>query len=191
MNEKLNDLIAIELYKRRRIWKPFMEKHNCQVIAELGIQFGTTFDLMTAHNPKIAVAVDSWTAQGTAGQNDWAFDQKEMDRQYNDFKERMKDKPFVQIYREFTHDAVKRFPDEYFDLIYIDADHTYEGCLQDIEDWYPKVKIGGCLTGDDYRTAFIKRSGVTFGVKKAVQEFAEKNNLKHYELPRYGWVIIK
>jgi hypothetical protein len=146
---------------------------------------------MIAHNPKVAVAVDSWTASGTAGQNDWAFDQAELDKQYNSFMDRMKDKPFVKVYRAFTHEVVNRIPDEFFDVVYIDADHTYEGCKQDIVDWYPKMKVGGCLTGDDYRNAFIKRSGVTFGVKKAVHEFCKENNLKHTELPRYGWAIIK
>jgi hypothetical protein len=168
-----------------------MEKYNCQVIAELGVQFGTTFEYMIAHNPRVAVAVDAWLASGTPGQNDWAFDQEEMDRQYDSFRDRMKDKPFVQICRGFTHDQVKRFPDEYFDLIYIDADHTYEGCKQDIVDWYPKVKVGGFVTGDDYRTAFIKRSGVTFGVKQAVSDFCKENGLQHTELPRYGWAILK
>ena len=191
LKEKLEDLNKIEIRAKRRVWQPFMEKYNCQVIAELGVQFGITFDYMIAHGPKIAVAVDSWTASGTPGQNDWAFDQKEMDRQYNDFINRMKDKPFVQTYKEFTHDAVQRFPDEYFDLIYIDADHTYHGCKQDIKDWYPKVKKGGFLTGDDFRYAYIKRSGVRFGVREAVKRYCQKHNLKYYELPRYGWAIIK
>ena len=189
--QKLADLTNIEIVRKRRIWKPFMEKYNCQVIVELGVQFGTTFELMIAHNPKVAVAVDSWTAQGTPGQNDWAFDQEEMEKQYNSFRERMKSKSFVQICREFTHDAVKRFHDEYFDLIYIDADHTYKGCKQDIDDWYPKVKKGGFVTGDDYRSALIKRSGVKFGVREAVREYCKEHNLEHHEIPRYGWVILK
>ena len=80
------------------------------------------------------------------------------------------------------------------DLIYIDGDHTYEGCLSDIENWYPKVKKGGFLTGDDYiRT--VDPVGIVYEVKKAVGHFALKNNLEVYEIPgnewASGWAIIK
>ncbi len=103
----------------------------------------------------------------------------------------MSDKSFVKIYREYSFDAVKHFVDNYFDLIYIDADHSYEGCLRDIEDWYPKVKKGGFLLGDDYIIYEGRRPGIKFEVIEAVNEFAKKNNLEFFELPNYGWGIVK
>lgn len=102
----------------------------------------------------------------------------------------MADKPFVKICREYSFDAVKHFKDNYFDFIYIDADHTYSACLKDIEDWYPKVKPGRFLLGDDYRVAKL-RTGVEYGVIQAVKDFSKKNNLNYFEMPRYGWGIIK
>lgn len=102
----------------------------------------------------------------------------------------MADKLFVKIYREYSFDAVKKFEDNYFDFIYIDADHTYSAYLRDIKDWYPKVKKGGVLLGDDYRVAKLK-TGVGFGVIKAVKTFTSKNNLSFFEMPRYGWGMIK
>ncbi|MGE0671085.1 MAG: class I SAM-dependent methyltransferase [Parachlamydiales bacterium] len=45
--------------------------------------------------------------------------------------------------------ASKQFPDHTFDLIFIDADHTYEGVLADLKVWYSKVKPGGIICGHD------------------------------------------
>ena len=37
-----------------------------------------------------------------------------------------------------------------FDFIYIDADHSYEACKLDLESYWPKLKQGGIMMGDDY-----------------------------------------
>lgn len=55
------------------------------------------------------------------------------------------------------------------DLIYIDGDHSEEGCYNDLEAWFPYVKGHGVLCGDDY----------TFeSVQKAIYRFASKYDLK-------------
>ena len=38
-----------------------------------------------------------------------------------------------------------------FDLIFIDADHSYEAVREDIIAWWPKVKNGGIISGHDYQ----------------------------------------
>jgi beta-1,4-mannosyl-glycoprotein beta-1,4-N-acetylglucosaminyltransferase len=53
------------------------------------------------------------------------------------------------IYQGTTHDISQKFSDGYFDFVFIDADHAYESVLQDIQDWWPKVKRGGLLAGHD------------------------------------------
>lgn len=90
-------------------------------------------------------------------------------------------------------DSVKSadmFPDEYFDFIYIDADHSYEGVVRDIKAWWPKVKKGGLFCGDDYipddGDIWLTGQGEPvyagkFGVRKAVNEFVKEKSLKLYE----------
>jgi len=56
------------------------------------------------------------------------------------------------------------FADESVDLIFVDGDHSYEGCKTDIETWLPKLKTGGFMAGHDY-------GHVRFpGVKQSVDE---------------------
>ena len=190
-SEAINNLRNLKISRHRRIWKPFMEKYNCQIISEVGVFEGENFRRMIEHGPAIAVAVDLWKETGVVSQNDSGYTQDRLDRIYNTFKSEMCEKKSVKILREDTNAAASRFPDEYFDLIYIDGDHTYEGCKRDIEAWYPKLKKNGFFTGDDYWNRTAPNTGVQFGVKKAVNEFAKKNNLTVYPLPRHGWAIIK
>ena len=48
------------------------------------------------------------------------------------------------IIRDTFANALHSFPDEYFDLIYIDGyAHTGQERGQTLKDWYPKCKTGG------------------------------------------------
>ena len=49
---------------------------------------------------------------------------------------------------------------------------------QDVEAWWPKLKIGGLIAGDDYHAGYVFGANYTFGVKDAVDEFVirEKNH---------------
>jgi hypothetical protein len=182
---------------RWRYWKPYMVKYNCDVVCEIGIRTGGNFMKMIEHNPKVAVAVDCWTDDGVVGRNDTCYNQEGLDFQYNQFKEAMADKPFVKICRAYSFDAVKEFPDEYFDFLFIDGDHTYEGISRDLVDWYPKMKSGGTFLGHDYYRRRVKAKNgqiIKFGVIEAVNEFVEKNNIKNFSFTEYPnpiWIIIK
>ena len=69
-----------------------------------------------------------------------------------------------------SHEASLKFEDGYFDFVFIDADHVYERIKEDINDWLPKVKKGGIISGHDY-------AGEVNGVKKAVDEKFGNNKI--------------
>lgn len=187
----IEDLRNVEIRHRRRVWRPFMEKYNVQKIAEIGVFEGFNFNLMIEHKPEVAVGVDMWIDDGVIARNDCGYPQERLNGMYNAVMESIKDKSFAKIMRMYTVDAAKFFPDGYFDLIYIDADHTYEGCKADLEAWWPKMKKGGFFTGDDYSRYRAKHTGVVFGVVEAVNEFATNNGVAVHELSQHGWAIEK
>jgi hypothetical protein len=200
LSEKITDFenIPLDPTRRYRVWEPFMTKYHCDVIAEIGVRQGFNFNFMVAHNPKEAVAVDCWIDDGVLGRNDSCHNQQGLDIQYNKFKDSVADKPFVKIHRGYSFDVVKDFPDDYFDLIFIDADHTYPGISRDLVDWWPKVKKGGVFCGHDYTHRSVRaRNGhkITFGVVEAVDEFVKKNNLNLFVSKPHDrnvvWGVIK
>jgi hypothetical protein len=55
------------------------------------------------------------------------------------------------------------------DLIFIDAEHTYEACKADTDAWWPHVKPGGFMAWHDY--------GAFHGVTLAVEQFGMDDHL--------------
>lgn len=65
--------------------------------------------------------------------------------------------------------SLARYPDEHFDLIYIDGDHSYEGVRTDAQIGKSKLKAGGFLVFNDY-ILVDHVSGQHYGVVPAVHE---------------------
>ena len=82
-------------------------------------------------------------------------------------------------------EAVKEFEDESIDIVFIDANHQYEAIRQDVELWYPKVKVGGIFSGHDYSPKWNR------GVKKAVDEFMTLRGLEFYTAKDCVWYMRK
>lgn len=84
--------------------------------------------------------------------------------------------------------AVKCIEDNELDLVYIDASHSYENVKQDIELWFPKIKVGGIICGHDYDS--INSPGVVRAVNEKFKYFnLEEDALKPDTLK--NWWIIK
>ncbi len=59
---------------------------------------------------------------------------------------------------------------EKYDLIFIDGDHSYEGCMQDLALYAPLLEPGGFIAAHDYISPKYP------GVKKAVDAFILQNS---------------
>jgi len=81
--------------------------------------------------------------------------------------------PKLYVLRTDSFSAAKLFPDEYFDLVFIDAEHDYENMMKYIPTWLPKVSSGGYLTGHDYKQR--RFPGVEKAVKEIFGEVEESN----------------
>lgn len=72
------------------------------------------------------------------------------------------------VYREYSVEAAKSFPDNSLDFVYIDGDHDGDASYNDMRAWYPKVKPGGVLAGHDI---------VHPPIRNCVERFSSENNL--------------
>ncbi len=139
--------------------------------AEIGVERGKfAYHVLLQKAPARLVLIDPWLYG--LSHLDGEFDpekQRERDLLYQQVVEDFSPFKNVEILRMKSHDAAALFPDEYFDYVYIDGEHSYPGVMLDLIDYYPKVKPGGLLIGDDY--------GWT-GVAPAVQDFIKLNKEK-------------
>ena len=78
--------------------------------------------------------------------------------------------PRVRKHAGQSHEVLASFPDQHFDWVYIDADHSYAGTSRDAFAAAPKVKHGGYLVFNDF--AHLDPQLGAYGVHRAVVEFA-------------------
>lgn len=76
---------------------------------------------------------------------------------------------YLEVHKIDSAAAAQMFVHGEVDFCFIDADHTPEGVLRDIEAWWQKIKVGGTLGGHDYRWP---------GVRKVVDAFVKTNQLE-------------
>lgn len=154
------------------------------VCAEIGVWEGDfSARILEINKPRLLHLVDPWRYESDEVYKDaWyggkkAINQEQMDAVYDRVTKRFATQVragTVVIHRSASSEAVSAFADGYFDWIYIDGNHLYEFVKLDLELWRPKVKPGGYITGDDY----TDREDLWYrgGVKKAVDDFASRNN---------------
>lgn len=76
-----------------------------------------------------------------------------------------------------------------FDLLLVDAEHTYQAVKDELATWLPTLREGGLVWVHDYGDPkdFGLHSKVTPGVKRAVNELVRKGELEEIETRGLGW----
>ena len=144
--------------------------------AEIGVHKGDFSAVILATvGPARLHLIDPWryepspTYEG-AWYGGHANGQAEMDERYESVLTRFDGEiraGTVVVDRAESAAALASLPDDYFDWVYIDGNHLYEYVRLDLEWSLRKTKVGGLITGDDYREG----GWWDGGVKKAVDEF--------------------
>jgi predicted O-methyltransferase YrrM len=67
--------------------------------------------------------------------------------------------------------AAESFEDNSIDIIFIDANHSYEGVKKDLQSWFSKVKIKGIIAGHDFWAEQVKSAVLDFMATKSVKVF--------------------
>jgi hypothetical protein len=143
------------------------------IIAEIGVEKGNYSSILLHYlNPAKFYLIDCWEQQDPLIYGDRKNLATEIQEKiYQKIQAHFGSDPRVEILRTYSEKAAEQFKEEFFDLIYIDANHSYEAVKQDIAAWWPKLKKGGILAGHDYLIF------EPFGVVPAVNEFLHAQGL--------------
>lgn len=88
-------------------------------------------------------------------------------------KENLWDK--IVVHRDFSHNVVPTFNDDFFDIVFIDGNHETDFVYKDGVMVLPKVKSGGTIIFDDYDWPQTK-----IGIDKFIEEYKyQLTNLRH------------
>ena len=162
---------------------------QAQNIVEIGVAYGYHADFICTNLPNIKyVGVDPYLA-GYDNEDIFCNDvqklfqepqaQIAMDRLFSVVSSNLeKFSGRARLIREKSWLGADLFEDGSLDIVYIDGDHTYEAVVKDLAAWYPKVKKGGIICGDDIGWP---------GVKKAVDEFFIRLNKEYQIISKNGF----
>ena len=152
------------------------------IVCEIGVFKGEFSEkLLTKINPKELHLIDLFEGIVPSGDKDGNnMVYANLNDEHVILNEKYSNNPTIRIHKGNSCDILNNFEDDYFDMIYIDGDHSYEGVSKDLEVSYNKVSPGGYICGHDYT---IERFP---GVVKAVNEFKEKNNYNLHSLTEDG-----
>jgi hypothetical protein len=175
--------------KTREEFVKLIEINKYKVGVEIGVRDGwySEFILKNTHFDEY-YAIDSYEKSPSEGSSE--CNKQEAYKKLKNFAN-------CNFIYETSTLAALRFDDLSVDWCYIDAAHEYKYVKEDINTWYPKISIGGILSGHDYcRDAWP-------GVVDAVEEFCKENKLilfvtgigSHYgedgDGRRPSWWIVK
>jgi len=151
------------------------------VCAEIGVDEGEfAGKILSTVEPKRLHLIDPWRHLEDDRYQDSRYGglgvagQAVMDERHEEVAKRFDEEVRngqVHVHRSLSSSVYDEFEDHYFNWIYLDGNHLYEFIKQDLELYYPKVKPGGCIAGDDYGAEGWWENGV----QRAVDEFVESN----------------
>jgi Methyltransferase domain len=152
------------------------------VIAEVGVAYGNFSALLLDRlQPEKFIAIDSFaiTADTEPWKQTFLKDSKMTHFEYYQHKFQPQiEKGQLVVYPGLSWEMLAKLPDKSIDYVYLDAGHSYEEAVKDIEQVSKKIKDDGIIQFNDY-TLFDPFAFIPYGVPKAVHEFMLKEN---YEL---------
>jgi hypothetical protein len=147
---------------------------NKSKILEIGVFKGEFLDYIVNNCDYVSVdGVDLFEGATGSGDVDGNnFTMCNLEKSFLDLSEKYKENPAIRIIKSNSNSFLQSQKDDSYDIIYIDADHSYEGTKQDLINSFNKIKDGGYIMGHDYEMNMNKaKQYYHFGVKQAVEEF--------------------
>lgn len=153
------------------ILEELLDRNGFRFFAEIGVATGKTSEYILEKNPRVFITgVDPFLTY-----NDYSSDKNSkagrIKKNRANVERQLLGNPRYTHKFLFSHEAVKKYADGCFCMIFIDANHKYGYVKRDLELWGPKVKKGGIIAGHDYiPVEKYNHSGVKIAVDEYVKE---------------------
>ena len=164
---------------RKEMIKFYSDKIDKPKILELGVFKGEFLDYMVENLDYGSIeGVDLFNGIVDSGDEDGNnVEYVDLVKQHILLNDKYRDNENVNVYKTYTSIYLGNQPDNTYDIIYVDADHSYEGARTDILLAHQKIKPGGLIMGHDYEMNMDKaKTFYHFGVRQAVDEYCEGYN---------------
>lgn len=94
----------------------------------------------------------------------------------------------VELHQGDSSTLLGTLPDGYFDFIYIDGDHSYDGVVKDLTQAARKIKKDGWIVCNDY-TVYSPLEKIKYGVYRAVNELClhQGFEIRYLGLQKWGY----
>jgi predicted O-methyltransferase YrrM len=66
------------------------------------------------------------------------------------------------LIRETSQSAAQSFAPNSVDMVFVDANHTFDAAYSDIKTWFSKLRKGGVLLGDDWNWPEVQKAAIRF-----------------------------
>jgi hypothetical protein len=174
------DLLDAKLFATRQDLIAALDVGRRGIIAEVGVGLGDfSHYLIDVLDPAQFVAIDIFQMHNGAQHEGRAcaeiFGSSTHEEFYRARLQASRDR--VLICRGLSHEMLRGFPDEHFDLIYIDAGHDYASVAGDGSIAAAKIKPHGVMVFNDY-VLFQAPDAEPYGVVPAVNELVRAGGWK-------------
>jgi hypothetical protein len=144
-----------------------LEENDFKIMAEVGVWKTSMAKYIIARYPNIEEfwGIDPWQPMGKRHGGVSKITKEGWDRAYLISCNVMVHYPMYRALRLESTIAANLFPNEYFDLVYIDALHDYDSVRNDILAWKPKIRKGGTLAGHDWHLGGHKGHNIAGAVE--------------------------
>jgi hypothetical protein len=158
------------------------------IIAEIGVFEGEFSKIIFNEcNPSKLYLVDLFNGYFGSGDKDGNnYHYVQLEDEMEKIKNYFSNNSNVIIKKLDSISFLNSLDDNYLDMVYIDADHSYNSVFNDLKTSFKKVKNGGYICGHDY----VKNTEA----EKAVNDFCEVFNLEIKYLTKDGcpsFLIVK
>lgn len=159
-------------------------------LGEVGVFLGDFSAFMLSLQPAELHLIDPFHGVLVSGDRDGnAIRTCQGDDAFRYVHARFENDDIVSIHREWSPNGILQFARGYFDLLYLDGDHTYNGAKKDLAAALTRVKPGGYICGHDYdRNAKKCPYEYKFGVRRAVDELCALHNLQIAHVAQDGYM---